>query len=266
MFGSEQSLIETSSLRRYITRIFGELHYGIRVRSWYIREALDSVTNPSYILDAGCGSGQTTFLLARIFPDAWVEGIDLNPRLVARCQEIARQGEFLNVRFMQGDLLDSLREKPYDLVICQEVLEHIRDYQTVLSNLCHAVARGGTLILHTPAKGPYQSESFGYRRFRRGLKKREMTNDEAGTSHVRSGFSVSALTSCMAAQSMSHIKIRHTFGYLGMIGHTLFELYRGSSLMWNLLFAPIVFSVAALDYYLPKKNGGGILLVATKGN
>jgi len=170
LFGSEQSLVETSPLRRYITRIFGELHYGIRVRSWYIREALDGVTNPSYILDAGCGSGQTTFLIARMFPDAWIEGIDLNPRLVARCKEIVRQGELSKVRFVQGDLLDLRGEESYDLVVCQEVLEHIRDYQTVLANLCHVVASGGTLILHTPAEGPYQSESFGCRRFRRGLK------------------------------------------------------------------------------------------------
>ena len=56
------------------------------------------------ILDAGCGSGVFSYELAKRHPEAQVIGVELEPELVARANEIAKRAQLSNCSFQEGDV------------------------------------------------------------------------------------------------------------------------------------------------------------------
>ncbi len=52
-----------------------------------------------------------------------------------------------------GELIQQFGEGRFDLVVCTEVLEHVRDWRRALSNLKRVLAPGGTLLVTTRCVG-----------------------------------------------------------------------------------------------------------------
>lgn len=149
-----------------IYKLVGEYRYPIRLRGWYLARILPPKTKTSYILDIGCGEGQTSFFLAKKYPKARVLGVDISSNKIDHCLRIARGSNFDNMSFEAKDFLKStLEEEHFDLITCFEVLEHIEDYQRAISIMIKYLKPGGHLIIHTPAAGRFQSSTFGIRRF-----------------------------------------------------------------------------------------------------
>jgi len=95
------------------------------------------------VLDVGCGVGQLLHLLASL--GAQVEGIDPDPDAVAFARDtLALEG----VR--QGRIEDIPREERYDLIVLQDVLEHMLEPRAVLERAASLLAPGGLLYLWTP--------------------------------------------------------------------------------------------------------------------
>jgi len=97
--------------------------YEIIANNWCIGKA---------VLDAGCGMGIGTNILGREALGAW--GIDVNSKNI----DVAKQMfENMRIKFETVDLLKDA-ERPFatfDVVVCVEVIEHVKDFDLLLNNL-----------------------------------------------------------------------------------------------------------------------------------
>jgi 2-polyprenyl-3-methyl-5-hydroxy-6-metoxy-1,4-benzoquinol methylase len=95
------------------------------------------------ILDLGCGTGWLSGILARFGPTT---GIDLSPLAV----EKARQ-TYPDVQFLASDFLDlPTADGEFDIVVSQEVIEHVTGQREYVDQAARCLRRGGYLILTTP--------------------------------------------------------------------------------------------------------------------
>lgn len=98
------------------------------------------------ILDAGCGNGRVTALLAAHATQATdIVGIDLTAADVAR----DNLKDYSNIRIQQKDLLDDLSDLgKYDFIYCQEVLHHTLDPKQAFFNLCRQLQQYGEIAVY----------------------------------------------------------------------------------------------------------------------
>jgi SAM-dependent methyltransferase len=101
------------------------------------------------ILDAGCGTGDVSFLAARLAgPAATVVGLDRAPEAVATASQRAADTGLDRVRFVTGDVHDRDLDLggPFDAVIGRFVLKYQPDPAAVLRGLAGRVRPGGLVL------------------------------------------------------------------------------------------------------------------------
>lgn len=102
---------------------------------------------PIRLLDAGCGTGNSSVALARTFPTLDVHGMDICQRSLSIAREAARTADLDNVEFHEGDLLAGPPSGPWDIVLCLGVLHHTADMGRALSLLASGLAPRGRMLL-----------------------------------------------------------------------------------------------------------------------
>ncbi len=152
----EQRLHDGSRARRIQFRLTGVLDPAHRLHHRYLRIALDGQrgTAPRTILDAGCGGGDHAIYLARRFPGARVLGIDTNEGGISGNTAIVGQMGIANLAFAAGNVAALDIDGEFDLTVCIDVLEHIRDQDAALASLIRATAPGGMVFIHMPLVRP----------------------------------------------------------------------------------------------------------------
>jgi len=120
-----------------------------RVRRLY--QLLRRYVPAGHILDAGCGAGSLTELLAR--GGYRVTAVDGSPEFVAYVRDrIAAAGLEESVEVRSGDLERlNLETEVSDGAVCGEVLEHLADDAAAMRNIAAALKPGGVLVLSVPA-------------------------------------------------------------------------------------------------------------------
>src|SRR5439155_10093075 len=94
----------------------------------------------SRILDIGCGPGRYTSQLAR-FGD--VTGIDLSEEAIANDKE-----RFAHITFIAGNLYEyPFPAKHFDIVVAQEVIDHIEDSAAFVDRAADVLVPGGHMVL-----------------------------------------------------------------------------------------------------------------------
>ena len=96
-------------------------------------------------LDAGCGTGRVTRLLAERLPRGTVLGIDGSARMV---EEAARRLGDLGgrVRFRQADLRELELDEPVHLIVSTATFHWILDHDGLFARLYAALRPGGRLV------------------------------------------------------------------------------------------------------------------------
>jgi SAM-dependent methyltransferase len=99
------------------------------------------------LLDAGCGDG---YWLARLqeIPGLTLLGVDYSELRVQRARQVVKEAD---VRV--GDLRQFRSEEPLDVVLLNQVIEHVEDDRGLLAMTRRILRPEGTLILGTPNEG-----------------------------------------------------------------------------------------------------------------
>ena len=121
------------------------------------------------ILNAGCGSGEMTALLARN-PLWYVDAFDVDEEAIQLSQTLKGQLGLTNVTISKSDI-ESFSGADYDIIICNDVLEHLAHPEAAISKLVRMLKPGGILCISVPALQwlfGYHDELLGhYRRYNR---------------------------------------------------------------------------------------------------
>lgn len=99
--------------------------------------------SPKSICDVGAGWGLFLDELRVIFAQASMTAVEPNPSMADRCREIG-------LRTVQAQLGDpQLASQQFDLVVCQEVVEHVFSPTEFLADLFQITAPGGQCLVTT---------------------------------------------------------------------------------------------------------------------
>lgn len=115
-----------------------------KVISSLARKALVDINKPA-ILEVGCGTGNVLQSLEKEFPSANLTGMDL----FSEGLRFARQRT--QCRLIQADLASPPLKMKFDLVGMFDVLEHIKEDQSVVRQIFHLVKPGGLFMVTVPA-------------------------------------------------------------------------------------------------------------------
>ena len=113
------------------------------------------------LLDCGCGAGEYVFALMEQYgADAW--GIEYQGDKVAKANCHARHGH----RVSQGDIGQlPYAEAEFDLVLLNEVLEHVPDECMALREVFRVLKRGGLLFVFSPNRWfPFETHGCALKR------------------------------------------------------------------------------------------------------
>lgn len=112
----------------------------------HLRRFVRSLGRAEHALDLGCGDGRLTLELdAALLTAADVSRVALaraRRRLADRPLELVE---------LDPDAVLPFGESHFDLVLCAETIEHVRDVQLLLSEVRRVLAPGGRLAVSTPA-------------------------------------------------------------------------------------------------------------------
>jgi 2-polyprenyl-3-methyl-5-hydroxy-6-metoxy-1,4-benzoquinol methylase len=100
------------------------------------------------VLDVGCGFGNTAIALARLCRS--VTAIEPSPGLFARAQEVVKQSELSNIAVTQRSIEQLSERDAFDVVVLDNVLEHLPEQEKALATIATALRRAGLLYVLVP--------------------------------------------------------------------------------------------------------------------
>lgn len=112
----------------------------------------------SRVLEAGCGVGAQTVILAKNSPGAQFISVDISASSIDSARKTVAAAGFTNVEFQQGDIFDlPFQPNSFDHIFICFLLEHLPNPGKALEILKKFLKGGGTI---TVIEGDHGSASF----------------------------------------------------------------------------------------------------------
>lgn len=148
----------TASLPFTGERFTPEIKGAIWYEHWHRYCAVVPAARGKRVLDAACGEGYGSWLLAAAAAE--VTGVDLDAAAIGHA--LIRYAGRPNLRYMQGSCTAlPLADASVNLIISFETIEHLDGQEAMLAEFRRVLASDGALVVSSPNKAIYSQET-GY--------------------------------------------------------------------------------------------------------
>lgn len=149
------------------------LHGRVFYEHYKIYQFATSFVRGKKVLDAACGTGYGSELLAREAKE--VVGVDYNIEIIKQCRR-DYQNQKSNLSFELNDVIElNFPEDSFDVIASFETLEHVKDFRKCLSEFRRVLKSDGLLLLSVPnakfddPNNPYHINKFSQQMLRKEL-------------------------------------------------------------------------------------------------
>ena len=104
-------------------------------------------TDPSYVVDLGCGPGSLTRLLAERWTSAQVLGVDSSPEMIADAQQHVIPNR---LAFVEGEIAAWQPAQPVDVLVANAALHWVPDHVDLFPRFAEALAPAGVFAFQVP--------------------------------------------------------------------------------------------------------------------
>lgn len=173
------------------------------------------------LMDIGAGSG----LMLKYFKDLGYEvsGIELDSTLVAKMK---KDSDLKGLSIEQGDITKLKGKEQFDVVINNDVIEHIEDDRKAIKNLWSYVKPGGMLVVTVPAHSFLYSQrdkDWGhFRRYDRRDLVQKMTETN-GTVKFITYWNFLGFFVYLLMEKILHLKLHEEIRYKESTGNSLIK-------------------------------------------
>ena len=225
MFGSSMGYGKIAS---FYHKIFGRLDINTQIRARIIFKELAIIEKEKSdkVLDIGCGDGIFSIEPAKIGYS--VVGVDLNVKSVNYAKYFSKRSE-VKIDFLVDDASHlPFANESFDIILCSEVLEHIKDDEGAIREIERVLKQNGLLILTVPSDkaSPYPG-------------------------HVRCGYSLYEISSKLTKSGINIIN-KKIVSYPFRLGYKL-----------SFLLFPFVYPFALILSFISNKENG-LIIIARK--
>jgi SAM-dependent methyltransferase len=255
----------------WLIEILYVVNYLIHLRKWHIHSTISKKLNQIdfdfRLLDAGVGEGQFLMPLAKNYPNSHFTGLDKLAAHQIFCSAYAKSFKLNNVSFVTQELESFIGDQTFDVIICVGVLQYVQNDELVLNHFYNQLTHGGILLLYVPVNNksilPFYTTLT-----------RKMSNYETIQNRQRI-YNQPQITAKLLKVGFTIEENINTYGNLGILSNELINtylmLFNSSVSLFRILltlifilFYPMLLICMILDYFLPKKTGNGLLVIARK--
>jgi len=228
-------------------KIIGIPHLGFRKRASIILKLFKKVKKDVKILDAGCGYGIYSLILAEKGYN--LTSLDIEAIRIKEIESMKNEYGFIKdkIKTKIGSLTNlPFKNEEFEVIICSEVLEHIKDYKKAFLELGRVLKKNGALIVSVPTDS--EQNLINFKKF----------------GHERPGYSINMIS---GMASKLRLKIERVFFYDYYFGKLAFKIHNSikNNFLAGILFYPF-YLFSFLDKILKLGRADGMVILFKKSD
>jgi cyclopropane fatty-acyl-phospholipid synthase-like methyltransferase len=229
------------------------MHVGERIRFLHVSKLVkQEIESPMEILDAGSGNGNYAFYLGKLFPAARITAVDISKEKMDTASSIVDLLNMKNVSFCQKSITIMRERLKYDLVVCVDVLEHIKNDFLAIKNMEKSLKPDGNLILHVP-----KNRRLVFRHFKR-FKSYKIED------HAREEYRIEEILHRIKSVGLKVNTVSFTQGWFGSLAWEIDQLLIVYLRKLRYVAFPFLYLLMLADVYSKNRRGNGFLLHCVK--